>query len=595
MRALFASLLIGLLPASALAAEALTVDASLSDTTVPVGDIVTLQVRAIARVDGDIRVEVPRVEGLSELSRSQSEGTSISWTSAGQSMTRERTITIELQADRAGQIAIPPVVARVAGHQAKSAALSVHVGESVLPSAETPEAGEVTPPTAGERDVFVRFRVDKNEVFLGEQLLLDCEIFVSPKTSFNVDSNAPPSTLDGFWMEIVDRPQRLERRVEVVGNKSYHVYRLWRIALFPLDAGEVTIAPLAVTLSQNRSIFGGGKRIRRRTQPLAIEVKPLPTQGRPADFSNNNVGRYLLSASIDHDKVPAGKAVLLRLSLSGVGNIRAARLPEVKDLDGFRVFPPTVTDETEVTPNGVRGTKTAEILLMPERGGRLEIPSFALTVFDPSTATYERRTTASMRLVVEGTPDAAAVAPPPSERPAKREGLDLIPVRFRSSLGARDAQPWRRPWFLAGVAAPWLLYVAFLLAARLMKTATKETTKTKSRAATKAARSQLVAAKQALDAGDVATAYARFAEAVLEYGTDKCGVPLRGLTAEGVRSALLARGASPELAEQLGEELEAADYARFAPGTVANTDPAQAYARWEAIFAELEQFEGTKR
>lgn len=574
------------------AADALSVQASLSDTTVPVGDIVTLEVRAVARVDGDIVVDVPRVDGLSELSRSQSEGTSISWTNQGQSVTRERTIMIELQADRSGRVDIPPIVARVGSHQAKSVPLALNVGESATPPpGGAPAAGEVTPPGAGERDVFVRVRVDKNEVFLGEQLLLDCEVFANPGTSFNIDSGAPPSAFDGFWTEVVDRPQRLTRRVEQVGRQTYHVYRLWRVALFPLKAGETTIPTHTITLSQNRSIFGSGKRTRRRTVPLSVTVKPLPTEGRPADFSNNNVGQYLLTASLDHDRVKAGKAVLLRLSMSGVGNIKAARLPEVKAIDGFRVFPPTVVDEADVTPNGLRGTKTAEILLMPERGGRLEIPSFAVTVFDPTSASYERRTTDSLRLVVEGTPTPSAEPPPPSSQEPSSAGLDLIPVRFRSSLTKRDSTPWRRPWFVGALAAPWVLFVLGLGVKRLRARQGVETAETKRRAVQKAARSQLVEAKAALDRRDLPAAYARFAEAVTEYGSDKCGVALRGLTADGVRAALVERGAPAELAQHLAEELEAADYARFAPGTVANADPGDLHERWERIFAGIDAME----
>lgn len=591
--ALLITALLASAPRIVFAADALTVQASLSDTTVPVGDIVTLEVRAIAKVDGQIVVDVPRVDGLSELSRSQSEGTSISWTNAGQSVTRERTIMIELQADRSGRLDIPPIVARVGKHSAKSVPLALNVGATMTPPpGEGPAAGEVTPPGAGERDVFVRLRIDKTEAYLGEQILLDCEVFAAPGTSFNVDSAAPPSSFDGFWMEVVDRPQRLTRRVESVGRQTFHVYRLWRVALFPLDAGEVTIPAHPITMSQNRSIFGSGKRIRRRTVPLSLTVKPLPTAGRPSDFSNNNVGQYLLTAALDTERVKAGKAVLLRLSVSGVGNIKAARLPEVKAIDGFRVFPPTVVDNVEVTPNGLRGTKTAEILLMPQRGGRLEVPSFAMTVFDPSTNAYERRTTETMRVVVEGTPTPTD-APPPEDtaKPDTNAGLDLIPVRFKSSLAARDPAPWRRPWFVGGLIAPWALLLAGFGVMRLRARTQVETPENKRRAVKQAAHSQLGEAKAALDARDLPAAYARFAEAVTEYGSDRCGVALRGLTADGVRTALVERGAPAALAQQLAEELEAADYARFAPGTVANADPGDLHQRWEQIFAGIDAME----
>ena len=58
--------------------------------------------------------------------------------------------------------------------------------------------------------------------------------------------------------------------------------------------------------------------------------------------------------------------------------------------DGFREFAPTITDKVEPDGEGLHGTKTAEILLMPERGGRLEIPSIDMTIFDPDEKRYRK-------------------------------------------------------------------------------------------------------------------------------------------------------------------------------------------------------------
>src|SRR5262245_9221183 len=100
----------------------LTLDANVSDMSVLVGDIVTVQVTAVAKADGDVDIRSPDIDGLSEISRSRSEGTSISWTNAGQSVTREVTINIEYQADKPGEIAIPPFTARLGRYEAKSKA-----------------------------------------------------------------------------------------------------------------------------------------------------------------------------------------------------------------------------------------------------------------------------------------------------------------------------------------------------------------------------------------------------------------------------------------------------------------------------------------
>ena len=46
---------------------------------------------------------------------------------------------------------------------------------------------------------------------------------------------------------------------------------------------------------------------------------------------------------------------------------------------------------------------------------------------------------------------------------------------------------------------------------------------------------------------------------------------LRGMTIDETKRALAAGGASPDLVERITRELETADYARFAPGTLDKT------------------------
>lgn len=573
------------------AEEPLTVDATLSDTSVLLGDILTVQLQAVARVDAQVAVRLPPIDGLTEINRSRSEGTSISWTNAGQSITRQVTVSVEYSADRAGKIEIPPFVAQAGTYTARTKPTVIEVVATKDIVAPSTGAGEVAPPSGAERRLFVRYRLNKAEAYLGEQVLMDLEIFAAPGQGFSVEDIGAPPELDGFWKEIVDRPQRLKRRRTTVGGRPYDVYRVWRMAMFPLAAGEKTIPPNAITFSMGRSLFGSGRRIRRRPLPAKLEVKPLPTEGRPADFSNNNIGQFALKASVDHDKVPAGKAVLLSIELSGRGNVTNARLPEIGQIDGFRVFPPTVKDEPTLSSSGVKGKKVAEILLMPTKGGRLEIPSFSMTIFDPDVGEYRLLSTRSIRIVVTGDPSeivAKSLSPelPGKPRPEKIARSDLRPLRFRARLLSGRPAIWKRPAFVALLAGPPILFILAIALELLIARARRETPASKRKAASALARQRLEAARTAAEAGDVTTAYAELAAAVTELGSIKCGVALRGLTTEQIASALTERGAPAELVLRLTEELEAADYARFAAGRT--SVPEASIEHWSKLLEDLD-------
>ncbi|MCK6552506.1 BatD family protein [Myxococcota bacterium] len=589
-----------LAPPEARAGDELAVSASLSESHVAVGDTVTLEINIVSHVEGAIEVQIPAVAGLTELSRSKSEGTSIQWSSRGQQITREHTITIELEATKPGKHTIPPIEARAGKVRAASAAVTLDVGGSD-PASEGATAANpnvVEPPGPGEQRLFLRYKVDRATAYVGQQILVDLDVYASPNLNFAFEEVPQPPTLDGFWREIVEAPtQRLTRRIESVGGRSWQVYRLWRLALFPLEPGEVTISPAQIVYSVNRSIFGGGQRERRKAPAIKLDVRPLPSEGRPAGFVAGNVGVYDLTASLDRETVPAGKAVVLSIALGGRGNLKNVRLPEVKEIPGFRVFAPTVSDDVKIDPSGVSGTKRAEILLMPEVGGRLEIPPLEVVTFDPEAERYQRLTTPSLRVAVEGDPAAAGVQPsqptaattPRDERAATASTQgELRPIRFRSTLEAPPTPPWQSVPFAALMLGPPLVFLAFVGAERVAARAKRETPESKRRAAVRHARHRLEKASEAARTGDAARAYHELSEALLDYASEKTGAGLRGMTNDELRRALEVRGAPATLAQHFAAEHERARYARFGPGSSDARSLESALERTESILEQLE-------
>lgn len=575
-------------------AAGVEVAVDLSERRVELGDFVTLEVRASTSLNGEIEVEVPEVAGLREVRRSQGESSSFSWsTQGGQTLRRERTLQIELETSQAGLLTIPSVVVRVGKELARSQPISLEVRAAGPEAAQGARPGEVSPPEADEADLFARYRLDKAEVYLGEQVLLD--LMVYSNGSFNLSEGLNPPELDGFWTEIVDRPDRLVPEVERVADRAYRSYRLFRMALFPLEAGERVIDGTQLSFSVNPSIFSAGRRLRRRVPPLKLTVKPLPTEGRPRDFVSTHVGEYELVASLGKRDVPAGEAVTLILLLRGTGNLQNVRLPRVESLDGFRVFPPTKHEDIARRKTGVFGEKREEILLMPLRGGRLTVPSFELSIFNPRKETYERLRTPALELFVRGEPDAAAVAgagapPRVATEPAAETPPALEPIRFRSTLAHRRPPTPAWPWLAGGLLGPLLLFLGVSALEGALARARRETPRSKRRKAMDTARARLRAAERAAEGGDHRAAFGELAETLVGYAGERLGENLRGLTRAELAEVLGRRGATLELVQSMVRALDEADAARFAPGGDATrtrealeraTELLSALAAWE--------------
>ncbi|MFO0727400.1 MAG: BatD family protein [Myxococcota bacterium] len=584
--------LFGAAPASA---KSLSVSASLSQDRLYVGEVVTLEVVAVATADGNVEIDVPEVPGLEELRRGHSDSTSISWNGSAQTLRRERILRVDFEAKKSGALTIPPIAARLGSDEEHTPALSLNIlpnGQDE-PSASAPAGrvatpGEVQPPEPDEKDIFVRYRADRAKAYVGEQIIVDLEVFTSG--AYNLDETKPPISPDGFWREILEQADRMTARTEKVGSRTYRVYRLWRIALFPLSPGEKQLPTSQLSFSQNRSIFSVGQRIRRTAPPIKLEALALPEQGKPREFVEGNVGVYTFEAKVDTTEVEPGKGVVLTLSLGGAGNVSSAKLPDVKAVDGFRVFPAKVSDDIARSATGVTGTKRAEILLVPTRGGRLVIPPFTVAVMNPDKKDYERLTTAEIPVHVQGTPSVPAGAKEPQASAGLEDErkLSLRPIRLKSRIEADRRRFLGSPLFWVGVGAPPVAYALALGLLGFFRRRPVESESARARRITMKARADLGAAEAQLTGSELARAYGTMSEAILALASERAGKPLRGLTLAELEKALEEAGAAEDLAGHILEILRRADFGRFAPG---GGDPRSARATLELARATLEELE----
>lgn len=588
-RALAAGLVLcGLALGGAAEAQAgLEVTAVLSDAQAVVGDVVTLEVRAVATENGDVAIELPPFEGLEVLGRSQSTQMSMSWTSAGQRIRREKIVQVELAVEARGKLEIPPITARLGDQAAETEPLVLDAsGEDPSARPVTPEAGRVVPPDSSEARLFVRYRLSQAEAWLGQQVFLDLEIFADPALGFQVDSIPDPPDLDGFWREVLERPKRLVPRAERLNGRRYQVFRAWRFALFPLQAGTRTLKPVSIGFRLGTGgVFGGVRRARRRTRALELEVKPLPEAGRPDGFESANVGAFSLTARVEDPEVRTGKAVVLKVSLSGEGNVKSAQLPELPALDDFRVFPPTIEEEVDLRPSGVEGTKTAEVLLVPQKPGTYAIPALELPVFDPREGAYEVLRTDPIEVRVQGEPVARSEPPPapsPPDRPAPED--ERRPLRVRAELERPPSLPWTHPaWWAALLAGP--LAWAGTWGARRAGAGLRSRREDPRREREAAAEQKLEDLRAKIEAEDPGAAAAAFMDALHARAELRLGASLRSRTADEIAEALREAGAEPSYAREVAEALDRASFARYAGGAEPLED---AGPRWVGLVEGLD-------
>jgi len=471
-----------------------------------------------------------------------------------------------------------------------------------------PEPAPVPPPApdsarpAGRRN-FLRVVASKTRAFAGEQVTVEWFLYLTERQNNYAPTKEPRA--DGFWVEDLEVPQSqrgLSLTEQVLDGRVYLVAPLLRKAMFGLRPGKYTITPLEADISRV-DFFGATLRSEHlKAEPVTVEVVPLP-EGAPSGFDaagGGAVGRFELSAEVDRDQVQVGDAVTLKLRLEGEGNLRKIGLPTLSRLEGFKVYEPKVGVQMH-RGDVVGGTKSAEILLLPERPGEAVVPAFAFAYFDPQKGSYATARTEPIRLTVTGEARAASSSAPASAPLPAASGsenllaIDVRPLRNRASL-RRDlgGALYRSPVLLGVVVGPPLLLGLVGLMGIARARLGQESEGTRRRKLRHSANRRLRTAAAHLREGRLAPSLAEIERVLREFLTGRIGRGVAGMSREELRAGLAGLGANEALVEGTVAALDTCDRARFAPGTISAEEAGAAIDRASEIIERFEKLAGPR-
>jgi hypothetical protein len=269
--------------------------------------------------------------------------------------------------------------------------LTLIVSKAPPPPTPPPLSPDETGSTAGSESLFARATVDNPSPFQYEQVTYRVRLYTRVNV-LDAPAYSPPTT-QGFWRE--DLPPA-DPYIETVDGKKYRVMEV-ALALFPTAPGKLTIGEsvLEVRVQDPRrrrdpfSVFGGslldGKRVVLRTDPVVLDVKPLPAA--PPGFAGA-VGEFDLEVSVDRTEVSQNDPLTLTMEFSGEGHLQTVPEIELPPLPQFRSYPSRSDQETSRKGMRLGGSLTKEFVLVPLSAGELEIPPIEVTVFSPREGRY---------------------------------------------------------------------------------------------------------------------------------------------------------------------------------------------------------------
>ena len=113
------------------------------------------------------------------------------------------------------------------------------------------------------------------------------------------------------------------------------------------------------------------------------------------------MGKFTISASANTSQLRTNDAITIKVVISGTGNLKLIKTPEIKFPEDFETYDPKVDNKFNLTRDGLNGNKVIEYLAIPRQAGDFTIPPIEFTYFDLGSNSYKTIKTQSFPLKVE--------------------------------------------------------------------------------------------------------------------------------------------------------------------------------------------------
>jgi len=522
---------------------------------------------------------------------SQSSSSSVQYTNGRVEQSTSLSFTFILQAVQPGTYTLPAASINVNGKKIQSNPVTIKVvkGNNTAPQgnkSNTPDAGA----GVDDNDIFLKAVPSKSNPLQGEQLTVTYKLYTRVPVSLNGIDKIP--SYEGFWsQDLIKDKDKYAQYNETINGQKYMVAEIRKVALFPQKGGKLLIDPLQIDIVAqvqskrkrntfndpffdnffNDSFFGSSvQNVRKtvRSNAVTINVRALPAQNKPADFSGA-VGSFDLKPSIDRKELKANEALTLRLNISGRGNLNLIEKPNVVFPPDFEAYDPKIIDNITYSTNGVSGSRTFEYLVIPRNPGEFTIKPASFSFFDLDKNTYVRLQSPEYTIKVQkgdGSEPNTAISSADQED-IKYLGQDIRYIRSAPF----DLTPVGK--FFFGSFPYYLLLILPALIFTIMAFVWKNQIKKRSdiafmrnKKATRVATSRLKKANTYLKEAKQEAFYNEISQALWGYLSDKFNISLSELSTESVRATLQSKDVDENIIIQFTDTLDHCEFARFAPG-----------------------------
>ncbi len=310
---------------------------------------------------GRKQIEAPLIEGLEDSFEILDRQQNYSMRSINGDTTTEVTWNYSLRPKKSGQLSIPP--ANLNSAQSQAIVINVLTGNAPI-NADNPPA------------VFIEVEVDKNEVYVQEQVIFTVRLFALGRLSSG--SLNEPQSSDAI-VEVFGEEKKYYR---MAYNQRYEVIER-NYLIFPQKSGALEIEPLVFNGTLIDSYQRRRLRISEASEPLKLEVK-APNPEFTGEHWLPAKSLYLSETWQEQNaQLHVGDALTREIEVSALGLLGSALppSPEINN-DAVKTYPDKAKVASNLHEGGALATRTESTTYIAIKEGQIVLPEIRIPWWD---------------------------------------------------------------------------------------------------------------------------------------------------------------------------------------------------------------------
>ncbi|MGM8225851.1 BatD family protein [Cellvibrio sp. ARAG 10.3] len=309
-------------------------------------------------------------------------------------------------------------------------------------------------PQNASSEVFVDVKVNKDNAYVQEQILLTIRLYTS--VNLNGAEMTPLELPDALVVDLGEN----QYQTNINGRQHIVVERVYSI--FPQHSGELIIPSLTYNVSVRSSQrdpwadpFGNRRSnlLRLRTEEQRVKVNTAPAQFTGQDWLPAK--DLQLTEHWSTERLKVGEPVTRTITLSAEGLTAGQLTPlSMPAVDGLTFYPDQPQNDDKTSNKGVTGSRIETLAIIPNRSGKFTLPAISVDWWDTDSQKMKTATLPAKTVQVE---DALGnITPDPVPALSVDTPAETTPITTDMPSATTDVR-------VVNIAPVWLITVALIL------------------------------------------------------------------------------------------------------------------------------------